>query len=132
MNNPARIAALIFGLLAIIFGAFGAHALQKVLTPAALNSFETGVRYQFYMAFFLLYLGLETQFSAKRSRLIFELTIMGTILFSGSIYLLVLLPLLGLSFKTFGFLTPIGGTLLIAAWMVALMHFFSNRKNSQE
>jgi uncharacterized membrane protein YgdD (TMEM256/DUF423 family) len=129
MNNPARIAALIFGLLAIIFGAFGAHALQKVLTPAALSSFETGVRYQFYMAFFLLYLGLETKFSAKRSRIIFWLTLSGTILFSGSIYLLVLLPVVGLSFKMFGLLTPIGGTLLIAAWVVALLHFFSDRKN---
>ena len=52
------ITGLLFGVLAIIFGAFGAHALQKVLTEQKLTSFETGVRYQMYNALFLLIVGV--------------------------------------------------------------------------
>ena len=58
MNQIALIFGAIFGLLAIIFGAFGAHLLKKKLTQEQLQSFETGVKYQMYHAIILLVLGL--------------------------------------------------------------------------
>ena len=57
MNKTILLTATIFGLLAIILGAFGAHGLEKVVEQSALDSFETGVRYQMYHALFLLLLG---------------------------------------------------------------------------
>ena len=57
-----RIAAIL-GMLAIIFGAFGAHALKKVLTVEQLVTFETGVKYQMYHALLLLFVGLSAQVS---------------------------------------------------------------------
>jgi len=54
MEKKILILGLILGMLSIIFGAFGAHALKKVLSQESLDSFETGVRYQMYHALFLL------------------------------------------------------------------------------
>ena len=51
--------AIVFGLISIILGAFGAHALKAVLTEQQLISFETGVRYQIYQALFLLFIGFS-------------------------------------------------------------------------
>ena len=56
MNKKITATAALFGMIAIILGAFGAHALKKVLNPEQLMSFETGVRYQMYHAFFLFVL----------------------------------------------------------------------------
>jgi len=57
MDKKILLTAAVLGLTAIIFGAFGAHALKKVLTEAQLQSFEIGVRYQMYHALFLLFIG---------------------------------------------------------------------------
>lgn len=109
--------ASILGLLSIIFGAFGAHALKEVLTPEQLVSFETGVRYQMYHALFLLFVGTTSFLSAKQNKTIFILTIIGVILFSGSIYLLATQSISGISFKFLGPITPIGGMFMIIAWI---------------
>jgi uncharacterized membrane protein YgdD (TMEM256/DUF423 family) len=58
----------IFGMLAIILGAFGAHALKKVLSLEQLSTFETGVRYQMYQALFLLFIGIMTDLSQKTKK----------------------------------------------------------------
>ena len=104
------------GMLAIILGAFGAHALKKVLSIEQLSTFETGVRYQMYQALFLLFIGLMTNLSQKTKKIIYNLVLFGVILFSGSIYLLATNTLTTFDFKAIGFLTPIGGLLLILAW----------------
>ncbi len=59
----------IFGMLAIILGAFGAHALKKVLSLEQLSTFETGVRYQMYQALFLLFIGIMTDLSQKTKKI---------------------------------------------------------------
>ncbi|MGO4822547.1 MULTISPECIES: DUF423 domain-containing protein [unclassified Flavobacterium] len=125
MNKKILTTATVLGGIAIIFGAFGAHALKKVLAPEQLITFETGVRYQMYHALFLLFVGLLTNLSEKAKKTIHNLVLSGVILFSGTIYLLATNALTSFDFKTIGFVTPIGGALLIAAWLVLL---FQNLK----
>ena len=88
MDKKILLTAAVLGLTAIIFGAFGAHALKKVLTEAQLQSFEIGVRYQMYHALFLLFIGTFTFLGEKERSIIFYLTIIGVLFFSGSIYFL--------------------------------------------
>ncbi len=107
-----------FGLTAVILGAMGAHALEAVLDADQLDSFKTGVRYQMYHAFLLLMLGwIQTGISQSANKWIVGLLIAGVLMFSGSIYLLVLTPI------KVGIVTPIGGTLLIIAWTLMLIQF---------
>jgi uncharacterized membrane protein YgdD (TMEM256/DUF423 family) len=106
------------GILAIILGAFGAHALKKELTIEQLNAFETGVKYQMYHALFLLFVGQNALLNEKAKKAVFQLVIFGVIFFSGSIYLLTTKAITGVDFKFIGILTPIGGALLIGAWSV--------------
>ncbi|WP_277633207.1 DUF423 domain-containing protein [Avrilella dinanensis] len=113
--------ATILGLLSIILGAFGAHALKEVLTAEQLVSFETGVRYQMYHALFLLFVGTTSFLSAKQKKNVFWLTLIGVLFFSGSIYLLATQSLSGISFKFLGPITPIGGLFLIIAWIVLFL-----------
>lgn len=110
----------ILGMIAIILGAFGAHALKKVLSIEQLITFETGVRYQMYHALFLLFIGMMDMLSQKAKKTIYYLVLTGVILFSGSIYLLATNDLTSFDFKVIGFVTPIGGLLLILAWGVLL------------
>ena len=112
----------ILGMIAIILGAFGAHALKKVLSIEELSTFETGVRYQMYHAFFLLFIGMINDLSQKAKKTIYNLVVFGVLLFSGSIYVLATNSLTSFDFKTIGFITPIGGLLLILAWGVLLFH----------
>jgi uncharacterized membrane protein YgdD (TMEM256/DUF423 family) len=117
----------ILGMIAIILGAFGAHALKKVLSMEELSTFETGVRYQMYHAFFLLFIGMINDLSQKAKKTIYNLVLFGVLLFSGSIYLLATNSLTSFDFKVIGFITPIGGLLLILAWVVLLLHFIKKK-----
>jgi uncharacterized membrane protein YgdD (TMEM256/DUF423 family) len=120
MNKKLITTAAIFGGIAIIFGAFGAHALKKVLAPEQLATFETGVRYQMYHALFLLLISSINTITDKAKKTILLLVQLGVLFFSGSIYLLATNDLTSFDFKVIGVLTPIGGGLLIAAWAVLL------------
>ncbi len=116
MNKTILATGLLFGMLAVVLGAFGAHALKKALTPEALNTFETGVKYQMYHALFLLVLSVITIVPENTKKVVFYLIVIGMILFSFSIYLLATNKLTGVDFRKIGFITPIGGTLLILGW----------------
>jgi uncharacterized membrane protein YgdD (TMEM256/DUF423 family) len=120
MTKKIITTASILGALAIILGAFGAHALKKVLSPEQLITFETGVKYQMYHALFLLLIPSITSLSDKAKKSILILVQLGVLLFSGSIYLLATNDLTAFNFKVIGFVTPIGGGLLIAAWCVLI------------
>lgn len=106
----------ILGGFTVILGAFGAHLLEKLLSAAQLASFETGLRYQFYHVFFLIFLSLIPRIEEKDKNKIALLISIGILLFSGSIYLLNLQDVLGLNLGFLGPVTPIGGSLLIFAW----------------
>ncbi|MEC4004062.1 DUF423 domain-containing protein [Flavobacterium sp. SUN052] len=127
MDKKILSTAGFFGMTAIILGAFGAHALKNVLSIEQLATFETGVKYQMYHALFLLFLGLNSHLNDKIKKTILVLTILGVILFSGSIYLLATDSLNTFNFKIIGFVTPIGGLLLILAWSVLMMHFLKKK-----
>ena len=117
----------ILGMIAIILGAFGAHALKKVLSLEQLSTFETGVRYQMYHAVFLLFIGLTNDLSQKVKKTIYFLVLFGVILFSGSIYLLATNDITSFDFTVIGFVTPIGGLLLILAWGVLLTKIINKK-----
>lgn len=110
---------------ALIFGAFGAHLLEKWLSTAALESFEVGVRYQFFHGLALLFLGLNKNAFLKRSATLFGV---GVVLFSGSIYGLSLTSNAAVSLlpKILGPVTPIGGLLLISGWISMLVSYIRN------
>jgi uncharacterized membrane protein YgdD (TMEM256/DUF423 family) len=127
MNNKITTTAAFFGMTAIILGAFGAHALKKVLTIDQLATFETGVKFQMYHALFLLFVGLNSQLADKIKKIILNLTTTGIIFFSGSIYLLATDSLNTLNFKVIGFVTPIGGLLLISSWGVLMWNFLKKK-----
>jgi uncharacterized membrane protein YgdD (TMEM256/DUF423 family) len=115
--------AAILGMLAIVLGAFGAHALREKLNLQQLATFETGVKYQMYHAIFLLFIGTTQGLTEKAKATVFYLTLSGVQLFSGSIYLLATKDLSGLNFSIIGIVTPIGGLLLISSWFVLLISF---------
>jgi len=116
MNKTILITGLVFGLLAVVFGAFGAHGLKRVVGPEEISTFETGVKYQMYHALFLILLSMLPNIATSVRNTVFYLVLVGVILFSGSIYFLATNVLTSFDFKKIGFITPIGGTLLIAAW----------------
>ncbi|MDH7911457.1 DUF423 domain-containing protein [Winogradskyella sp. SYSU M77433] len=112
------ITAAIFGMLAIIIGAFGAHALKKILSEDQLKSFETGVKYQMYHAIVLLVLGFNFQFSTSAMYWCFTL---GIILFSFSIYGLVISDAKRKKLRFLGPVTPLGGLLFVIGWLLILL-----------
>ena len=100
----------------IAMGAFGAHGLKNMVDVAALNTFETGIRYQMYHCLAILVLGLAPTIPGKIKKTVFWLFILGILLFSGSIYLLALNEVLPFNSAKIGFITPIGGLLFIIGW----------------
>ena len=117
--------AIIFCLSAVILGAFGAHALKEVLSESQLNSFQTGIRYQFFHGLAILILSLNMNYFNDRLSSIIKIMSAGIILFSFSIYLLNIQDLIGFSMSFLGPITPIGGLLLITSWILL---FFSIKK----
>ncbi|WP_417800127.1 DUF423 domain-containing protein [Tenacibaculum sp.] len=111
------ITGALFGMFAVIFGAFGAHALQKILNKEQLKSFETGVKYQMYHALVLLFVG--SYFDVASSAIYYAFVI-GIILFSFSIYGLVLSDAKGKKMTFLGPITPLGGLLLIVGWVLLI------------
>ena len=125
MDRKFVITGIILVFTGIILGAFGAHGLKKVLVdfPEKIASFETGVRYQMYAGFTFLVIGLNSDKFAFSLKTPFLLWVIGTIFFSFSIYFLALQPVLGVSLKFLGPITPIGGLLLILGWVILLIKY---------
>lgn len=124
MNKTILITAAILGVLSIILGAFAAHGLKKVLTTEAIETFETGVKYQMYHALFLLFVGTTSYISLGTKKIILYLVVAGVICFSGSIYGLATNALSSFDFKKIALVTPLGGLLLVSSWVVLLIHLF--------
>jgi uncharacterized membrane protein YgdD (TMEM256/DUF423 family) len=114
----------ISGLLSVVLGAFGAHGLKKVVSPDMLAAYQTGVQYQFIHTLVLLAIAILLLTSAtnsavvKKLKLSANLMIIGTLLFSGSLYTMTFMSVAG-GFPTWiGPITPIGGLTLIMAWIL--------------
>ena len=110
-----------FGMLSVIFGAFGAHALKKILSTDQLHSFEVGVKYQMYHAIVLLALGVSSYTITSATYWCFTV---GIVLFSFSIYGLVLSDAKGKKLHFLGPITPIGGLFLVTAWLLLCINAF--------
>lgn len=121
MSQNILFIASILGGLAVIFGAFGAHALKKILTEEQLKSFETGVKYQMYHAIVLLIVGFNFSLDSASEKYMAYSFIIGIILFSISIYGLVISSAKNKKLKFLGPITPLGGLFLIIGW--ALLAF---------
>jgi uncharacterized membrane protein YgdD (TMEM256/DUF423 family) len=128
MDRKIITTAAFLGMTAIILGAFGAHALKKVLNLEQLNTFETGVKYQMYHALFLLFVGLSQSIAEKTKKVIFYCIVVGVLFFSGSIYLLATNNLTAFNFRKIGFITPIGGLILIVGWIWLFIDFYKKKR----
>ncbi len=126
MILTVQVAGALYGLLAVLFGAFGAHYLKKWLTEAQLKSFETGVKYQMFHALVLLILGFNLGFTTSLEAYMAYAFILGTFLFSFSIYGLCLAASRGLKFRFLGPITPLGGLFLLLGWGMLLYSFIED------
>lgn len=135
MQSKFLVRGIIFSGLAVILGAFGAHALKQIVLPDQLATFDTGVRYQMYHALALIVLGIHEQQIAvsnktfnipliKRAGLFFTL---GILFFSGSIYLLTFKNQFHFSIYWVGPITPIGGLFFILGWGSWAVYLFKNK-----
>ena len=129
MNKSILITASILGILSIVLGAFAAHGLKSLISAEMVDTFETGVKYQMYHAILLLFVGSTTLVTQKAKKTIFYLVLVGVLFFSGSIYGLATNVLSSFDFKSIGFITPIGGLLLILSWVVLLINFLKLKKD---
>jgi uncharacterized membrane protein YgdD (TMEM256/DUF423 family) len=101
MKNKYLSLSAFFGFLAVVLGAFGAHALKEKLEPEVLASFETGVRYMMYHAIALLFVNIYDGLKEKTKNRISLLFIVGIIFFSGSIFTISALNLLTVKNHTY-------------------------------
>jgi len=129
MYKPALTAGAFFAAFAVIFGAFGAHALKACVAADQLMVFDTGVRYQFYHSFALLAAGLVfSSFPGKNLKLATIFFIIGIILFCGSLYAMVMLSISSINIGPAGIVTPFGGLFFIAGWVLFLLAIINNKK----
>lgn len=128
MNRSYFIAGFSLGLVGIILGAFATHGLKPSLSAEAMDSFETGVRYQMYHAFLLLIIGNMEQKANKMPPSLLYMILAGVLLFSGSIYLLATNTLTAIDFKILGPVTPLGGSLLIFCWGILIWNSIKLKK----
>jgi uncharacterized membrane protein YgdD (TMEM256/DUF423 family) len=130
MYKKLLILSAVLGILAVILGAFGAHALANKLSESQLRTYQTGIQYHYYHTITLLVLVLASRLYSKpiwlyRGAVFF---ILGIFCFSGSIYLLACKELLSLQnwTKIIGPITPIGGLFFIVGWASILIHAFQD------
>ena len=128
MEKKIFLVASILGLVSVILGAFAAHGLRDMLTTTSLESFQTGVRYQMYHAFFLFVVGLMPQLTPAQKGRLFWLTVIGIVLFSGSIYLLATNALTPINVAVLCPITPLRGVFLISAWGVLVGYLYKSKK----
>lgn len=122
MRKSILVLAAFFGLIAVAFGAFGAHGLKKLISPEYITMWEKGVQYQFYHTLALIVCALYLK--AEDSKLIRNAAyffVIGILFFSGSLYLLATRDLTGVPTIILGPITPIGGFFFIVGWGLILV-----------
>ena len=122
MPRPFALAGSLSALVAVAAGAFGAHALRARLPADLLAAFETGARYQMYHALALLFVAWgATQWPSATVRSAGWLFVAGTVLFSGSLYVLALTGQ-----RAWGAVTLLGGLLLLGGWLALAVGIWRN------
>ena len=128
MDRKIFLLACVTGGLGIVLGAFAAHGLKPLISGSALESFNTGIRYQMYHSFLLFFIGLTTALKSSQKSILLKLILTGLVLFSGSIYVLATNDLTSFNFKVIGFITPVGGLILITSWLLLFIYFFKQNQ----
>ena len=117
------IGAILAG-LAVAFGAFGAHGLEKMVTPERLITWEKGVKYQMYHALALFVISWALVQYPEQAKTLINAAwafIIGIIFFSGSLYFLVLTGTLKLGPINLALITPLGGVAFVLGWFWLVM-----------
>ncbi len=129
MHKGLLITAAILGALSVALGAFAAHGLKNYISNNAIATFETGVRYQFYHVFAILAVAmLYKEYPHSGIQNAGWLFLAGTILFSGSLYVLSILQgAVQPGYKWIGAITPFGGLCFIAGWIWILVVIIKNK-----
>jgi uncharacterized membrane protein YgdD (TMEM256/DUF423 family) len=128
MNKRIILTASFFGFVAVLLGAFGAHALKALVDEPSLEIWQKGVDYQFYHTFALLYLSTFARYRNKLINIAYFCFTFGIVLFSGSLYLLATRSILHLDFvNLIGPLTPIGGLLFVLGWIMLFFAAFKDK-----
>lgn len=127
MNNKILGLAALLGLLTVIIGAFGAHSLKEKLSPEALQSFETGVRYMMYHALAMLIIANSRMIAKKSKLLISAFFLIGIIFFSGSIFVISTNLVQA---EQIWFITPLGGVFFVLGWLISAISFFKSTEDS--
>ncbi|QES89952.1 DUF423 domain-containing protein [Rhizosphaericola mali] len=122
-KNIFLLIGAIFGGFAVILGAFGAHYFKKLISKERLESFETDVKYQMYHAIVLLIVGVALPLNTSSQIWACRCFVIGTILFSGSIYFLSFADYWKKNLKFLGPITPLGGLFLIIGWGSLVAYF---------
>ena len=119
MHKVFLVVSSLSGALSVALGAFGAHGLKKILSPDAIQTFETGVRYQFYHTFALLAVAvLYDKMPSKWISWSGYSFMAGILLFSGSLYCLAFVQDPASGLRKLGIITPFGGLFFIAGWLM--------------
>lgn len=123
MERTFVVIGALSGMVAVVAGAFGGHALKARLAPDLLAVFEIGVRYQMYHALALLACGWAVaRFPGSAAAWAGWLFLAGTVIFSGSLYALALTGV-----RALGAVTPIGGVAFIAGWLALALAALRSR-----
>jgi uncharacterized membrane protein YgdD (TMEM256/DUF423 family) len=121
MTKNLLITGSILAGLSVALGALGAHWLKQNISPDALTGFQTGVHYQMFHALAILTMAaLPRKFHTRLFLFAFYAFLTGVIFFSGSIYLLSTREITGWSWWWMGPVTPLGGMLFIAGWILMI------------
>lgn len=119
----------ILAMLAVGIGAFGAHMLESKISEEYMKVYETGVQYHFIHALGIILIALIAGQWGESVRLRWagRLLIIGTVLFSGSLYILSISGI-----KILGAITPIGGVCFIAGWLCVALEAFARSKKASK
>ncbi|MGB5171989.1 DUF423 domain-containing protein [Eudoraea sp.] len=118
MNKTIFLTGIILGGSAVLLGAFGSHTLKELLNEEALETFKIGTTYQMYHALFLLILSGITKIQKSALEKVYFFMITGVLLFSCSLYFISMKEIHGFEISYFGIITPLGGLLMIIAWLL--------------
>ena len=132
MKRTIFLTGVLFGILAVMLGAFGAHGLENLVVADAIQTWDTGVTYQMYHALFLLVLAGIGQIPEAKKKWIYYCILSGVVLFSFSIYFLATNSITSFDFKIIGIVTPIGGLLLITGWALLGFKYWKFNKISSK
>lgn len=123
-NKQILVMGAVFMALTVLLGAFGAHALKKVLSSDMLAIYQTAVQYQFYHSLGLLVVGtIGLHYPPKWIRWSGIFLMAGIVLFSGSLYVLAFSGI-----KAFGAITPIGGVSFVIGWVMLVVGIIQRKQ----